>query len=106
MACSLAPSADLPAKFRGNVLPWTSLRIAADWDAIFHDLRRTAATELRRAGVPEDVAMQITGHRTRSMFSRYNIVDLNDVSRALEQRETYLRERLAAEPSGPARRVQ
>jgi len=40
------------------------------------------------------------------MFSRYNIVDLNDVSRALEQRETYLRERLAAEPSGPARRVQ
>ena len=53
---------------------------------LFHDLRRTAATELRRSGVPEDVAMVITGHRTRSMFSRYNIVDLGDVSRAIQKR--------------------
>ena len=56
---------------------------------LFHELRRVAATELRRAGVPEDVAMQITGHLTRSMFSRYNIVDLGDVSRAIEQRKAY-----------------
>jgi hypothetical protein len=47
--------------------------------------------------------MQITGHKTRSMFSRYNIVDLGDVTRALEQREAYLSDRLAAEPSATDR---
>jgi len=66
---------------------------------LFHDLRRTAATELRRSGVPEDVAMVITGHRTRSMFSRYNIVDLGDVSRAIQQREAYFENRLAEQPA-------
>ena len=66
---------------------------------LFHDLRRTAATELRRAGVPEDVAMVITGHRTRSMFSRYNIVDLGDVRRAIEQREAYYEDRLSESPA-------
>ena len=48
---------------------------------------KAAASELRRCGVREDVAMAITGHRTGSMFSRYNIVDLGDVSRSIEQRE-------------------
>ena len=72
---------------------------------LFHDLRRVAATELRRSGVPEDVAMAITGHRTRAMFSRYNIVDLGDVSRAIEQREAYRQRQLAEQPP-VTRRVQ
>jgi integrase len=65
---------------------------------LFHDLRRVAATELRRSGVPEEVAMKITGHRTRAMFSRYQIVDLGDVSRAIEQREAYRARQLSEQP--------
>jgi integrase len=62
---------------------------------MFHDFRRTAATNLRRAGVPEEVAMKITGHATNAMFKRYRIVDNADVRGALTQRATYEAAQLA-----------
>jgi integrase len=50
-----------------------------------HDLRRSAARNLRKAKVSEDVAMKTTGHKTASVFRRYAITDGEDVQDALIQ---------------------
>jgi integrase len=63
---------------------------------IVHDLRRCAARNLSRAGVPEAVAMEITGHKTRSMYRRYRIVDERDLREAAERLQSHLETQGAA----------
>lgn len=55
---------------------------------IFHDLRRSAARNLRRAGVAEGVIQKIGGWKTRSVFERYAIVDQRDIADAMHKLET------------------
>lgn len=56
---------------------------------VFHDLRHTFNTNMRKAGVSDSVIMEITGHSSRTMFDRYNTIDDDDARQAVDQLETY-----------------
>ena len=69
---------------------WKAACVAANVPGrLFHDFRRTAARDMVRSGTPEAVAMAITGHRTRSMFERYNITSAADMRAALRRADDY-----------------
>jgi integrase len=58
-----------------------------------HDLRRSAARNLARAGVPRSVAKKLIGHKTDIMYERYDITDERDLSTAVTQLSQYSRSR-------------
>lgn len=66
-------------------------------DLLFHDLRRSAARNLRREGAAEGTIMRVGGWKTRSVFERYNIIDEDDLDDAAERLNAKRRERVEAQ---------
>ena len=67
----------------------TACRRAGITNLRLHDLRHTASTNLRRAGVDATTAMKIVGHKSERMHRRYNTVEPEDLQRGVSQLASY-----------------
>ena len=63
----------------------TGCKAAGCEGQLFHDPRRTAIRNLIRAGVPQSIAMKISGHKDTRILDRYNIADTRDVGEAMRK---------------------
>ena len=67
---------------------------------LFHDFRRSAVRNFIRAGVPQAVVKKISGHKTDSVFNRYNIVSPADLVEATQRLSKYIEEKASRAEKG------
>jgi len=69
-----------------------AVKAAGHEGLLFHDLRRSAVRNMiQKAGIPESQAMLISGHETRSMLERYNIVSVKEVKEVGAKMDAWLK---------------
>lgn len=91
-----SPDCPFLVSYRGHSISevksaWQTARQKANLpEVLIHDLRRTAVRNMIRAGISDKMAMLISGHKTRSMFDRYHIIDERDIVQAGYKMERYL----------------
>lgn len=76
----------------------TACKAAGCPGKLFHDLRRTAIRDMVRAGVPQSVAMRISGHKTTAVFIRYDIASEDDKLDALAKVKAHREAQLTTPP--------
>jgi integrase len=69
---------------------WHNAGRASGIRVLVHDLRRSAVRNMIRANISDHTAMAISGHRTRSIFDRYDIVSMTDLERSVDQMQEYI----------------
>jgi integrase len=91
---------DCPYVFHDNGEPigdfrktWANALRDSGVNILVHDLRRSGVRNMVRSNIPEGVAMAISGHKTRSVFDRYNIVSEADVEQAIAKVSAYVSDR-------------
>jgi integrase len=80
---------------------WRRVMASRGFRWTIHDFRRSAARNLVNGGVHPEIARQITGHRSLTMFARYAIKPDEAIRRALQQRDAYVAERIEKVRRGP-----
>jgi len=70
----------------------TAVKTAALAGLVPHDMRRSAVRNYRKGGLSETEGIMLSGHKTRSVYDRYNIIDEENSREAMKRAQEYLKQ--------------